>query len=216
MIGALHSSSAFYAPAYSRAGDAKADTDDAASQKAEDKQTQREQQAVDQEVQQLKKRDAEVRTHEQAHLSAASGISVSGPHFEMTEGPDGRQYVSDGHVSIDTSPAATPEATLDKARQIRAAALAPAQPSTEDMQVAAQATQMEREAQAALQAEKQEAMTGDGEQTPGTSDPEAAKAPGALETAHTLEAAHIAQCPDCQRKAFGLNETPEGRLLGTA
>lgn len=100
-----------------------------------------------QDVQKLKDRDREVRAHEQAHLSAAGGIAVSGAHFQFVTGPDGQRYATGGDVSIDTSPVANdPEATMRKAETIRRAALAPAQPSSQDFSVAGKAAQMANEA----------------------------------------------------------------------
>jgi len=92
----------------------------------------------------LRARDREVRAHEQAHLAAAGGLATSGPNYSLTIGPDGRLYAVGGSVDVDTSPVAgDPEATIDKARQLIAAALAPAQPSAADLKVAAQAAAME-------------------------------------------------------------------------
>lgn len=102
--------------------------------------------AEQREVEELKLRDQEVRTHEQAHIGASGGLAQGGASFETTTGPDGKTYAVGGEVQIDTSEAATPEATITKAQRVRAAALAPAQPSGQDMQVAARASQMEAEA----------------------------------------------------------------------
>jgi len=99
------------------------------------------------EVQKLKDRDREVRNHEQAHLSAAGGIAVSGASFTFAIGPDGQRYAVGGEVSIDTSTVPNnPEATLRKAETIRRAALAPAQPSAQDYNVASKAAAMARKA----------------------------------------------------------------------
>ncbi len=98
-------------------------------------------------LQGLKKRDREVRTHELAHLSAAGRHSRGGPSFEYERGPDGQRYAVGGHVEIDTSAVAgDPEATLRKAEVIRRAALAPANPSAQDRSVAASASGMAAEA----------------------------------------------------------------------
>ena len=98
-------------------------------------------------VQELKQRDQEVRTHEAAHLAAAGKYATGGPSFDYKRGPDGKNYAVGGEVGIDTSPIANdPEATLQKAQQIRAAAQAPANPSAQDRQVAASASQMEAKA----------------------------------------------------------------------
>jgi vacuolar-type H+-ATPase subunit I/STV1 len=81
-------------------------------------------------IEELKKRDAEVRAHEQAHQSAAGSLSNGSTSFDYEEGPDGKRYAVGGEVSIDISKVAgDPQATIEKARQVRRAALAPADPS---------------------------------------------------------------------------------------
>ena len=96
------------------------------------------------EVDNLKKRDTEVRQHEQAHMSAGGSIVRGGPTFQMKTGPDGKQYAVGGEVSIDTSAVdGNPQATIAKAQQIKRAALAPASPSGQDRAVAAEAAAME-------------------------------------------------------------------------
>lgn len=97
-------------------------------------------------VEELKQRDREVRLHEQAH--AGIGGSLAGPpQFEYERGPDGRSYAVSGEVSIRLREGRTPEETARLARQVRRAALAPADPSAQDRRVAAEATRMERQAQ---------------------------------------------------------------------
>ena len=109
------------------------------------------------EVAKLRSRDTKVRAHEQAHASAAGGVAKGGPRFTYQRGPDGKLYAVGGEVSIDTSSVpGDPEATIRKARQIRAAALAPADPSSQDRAVAASATAMEVKAMQELQQEKRE------------------------------------------------------------
>ena len=100
-----------------------------------------------QQVKELQKRDAEVRTHEMAHLASAGNLARGGPHYEYQTGPDGRSYAIGGHVEIDTSPGRTPEETIAKAAQMRAAAIAPAEPSPQDMKVASAAARLAAEAQ---------------------------------------------------------------------
>ncbi len=112
----------------------------------------------------LRKQDQEVRAHEQAHLSAAGGLARSGATFSFLRGPDGKQYAVGGEVSIDTSPVSgNPNATIQKAKQIRAAALAPANPSSQDRAVAASASALEAQAQQELQKEKEEATASEEE-----------------------------------------------------
>ncbi|MFQ5346984.1 MAG: putative metalloprotease CJM1_0395 family protein [Rhodothalassiaceae bacterium] len=87
----------------------------------------------------LKARDREVRAHEGAHR-AAGGDLTGPPRFEFETGPDGRQYAVGGEVSIDRSPEpGDPEATIAKLERVIRAALAPAEPSSQDLAVAAQA-----------------------------------------------------------------------------
>lgn len=101
-------------------------------------------------VEELKSRDREVRAHEQAHVAAAGGLAKGGPSYTYQYGPDGQAYAVGGEVNIDTSPGRTPEETISKARQIRAAALAPSDPSDQDRAVAAAAAQLEAQAQQEL------------------------------------------------------------------
>jgi hypothetical protein len=101
-------------------------------------------------VDHLKQRDAHVRAHEQAHIAAAGSLYRSGPHFTYKTGPDGERYAVGGDVKIDTSAGRTPEETVAKAARMRAAALAPADPSAADRAVASKAARMEAEARAKL------------------------------------------------------------------
>lgn len=109
-------------------------------------------------IQQLKARDREVRLHEAAH-AAVGGRYAGAPKFQYERGPDGVNYAVSGEVSISVSPAATPEETIEKARQIRAAATAPAEPSAQDRAVAAEASRMEAEARSEIQAQALEERT---------------------------------------------------------
>ena len=86
--------------------------------------------------------DTEVRAHEAAHLAAGAGLA-SGASYQHQVGPDGRQYAVSGEVLIDASPASDPGQTIRKMRQVRAAALAPSQPSSQDIAVAAAAARAE-------------------------------------------------------------------------
>ncbi|MGB0732724.1 MAG: putative metalloprotease CJM1_0395 family protein [Pontibacterium sp.] len=101
-------------------------------------------------VEELQTIDAEVRQHELAH-AAVGGSLAGGIQLEYTRGPDGRMYATSGEVSIDTSTVpGDPEATIDKMRTVIAAAMAPAEPSTQDHRVAAKATAIMVQAQAEL------------------------------------------------------------------
>jgi hypothetical protein len=116
-----------------------------ASAGKENAEDQQQQQAEQQQLTELKQRDAEVRAHEQAHASLG-GQYASSPRYEYERGPDGRRYAVGGEVSIDISEASTPEETIRKAQQVKAAALAPAEPSAQDLRVATEATQIALEA----------------------------------------------------------------------
>lgn len=88
----------------------------------------------------LKDRDREVRNHENAHR-AGGGDLVRGGSYDYQQGPDGKRYAIGGDVQIDTTPVADdPSATAEKMAQVIRAALAPAQPSSTDLAVAAQAS----------------------------------------------------------------------------
>jgi hypothetical protein len=113
-------------------------------------------------IDKLKARDLQVRQHEQAHLAAAGGLATSGASYTYQRGPNGVSYAVGGEVSIDTSPGNTPEETIAKARQIQAAALAPADPSGQDRSVAASAGQMAQKAQAEISAKQQQVERGYG------------------------------------------------------
>jgi len=99
----------------------------------------------------LKETDRLVRAHEQAHIAAGGSLVQGGASFSYQKGPDGRMYAVGGEVSIDTSPGRTPEESIAKARQIRAAALAPADPSPQDRRVAAGAARLEANARSEMQ-----------------------------------------------------------------
>ena len=119
------------------------------------------------EVEQLQDRDREVRAHEQAHKVAA-GSYGGAIHYDYQRGPDNNNYAVGGHVPIDMSEVSgDPQATVQKMQTIRRAALAPAEPSSQDRAVAAQAAQKEAEARQQVRAEQAEEMsqTVVGEQT---------------------------------------------------
>ena len=102
-------------------------------------------------IDELKARDAEVRTHEQAHIAAGGAHILGGATYTTQAGPDGRHYAVGGEVSIDTSPVqGSPEETIAKMQVVRSAALAPASPSDADRAIAAAASQTEASARAEL------------------------------------------------------------------
>lgn len=97
------------------------------------------------EIASLAARDREVRAHEQAHM-AVGGQYAGAAQYQYERGPDGINYAVAGEVPIDIGRAADPQATIEKARTVRRAALAPADPSPQDRRIAAQASRLEAEA----------------------------------------------------------------------
>ncbi|MGM0645618.1 MAG: putative metalloprotease CJM1_0395 family protein [Thermodesulfobacteriota bacterium] len=108
-------------------------------------------------LQQLRDRDREVKSHEQAHIAAGGQYVNGGANYSYRLGPDGTMYAVGGEVSIEVSPVpGDPEATIEKAQAIQRAANAPAEPSAQDMAVAAKARAMETEARIELRQQKDE------------------------------------------------------------
>jgi hypothetical protein len=102
------------------------------------------------ELDKLKARDTEVRQHETAH-QGAGGAYAGSASFTFTRGPDGKRYATGGEVSVDTAPIpGKPDETIAKMRIIQQAALAPAEPSSQDRRVAAQAARAMLQAQSDL------------------------------------------------------------------
>lgn len=119
--------------------------------------------AQEREVSDLKARDREVRAHEQAHQAAGGELVQGGARYEMTTGPDGKQYAAGGEVQIDTRPVeGDPAATARRAERIRQAALAPANPSAQDYRVAATAAQMAARARGEMARQAYQAATAEG------------------------------------------------------
>lgn len=141
------------------------------------------------ELNDLKLRDQEVRTHEQQH-AAVGGQHAGSPSYEYETGPDGKRYAVEGSVQVDMSPVpGDPEATIEKMRQIKAAALAPAEPSQADRSAAAQAEQLIAEARSELREQQRggtdNRATGDEPRDAGTT--ETAETPLALNTATPMQ-----------------------------
>jgi hypothetical protein len=92
-------------------------------------------------VEDLKKIEKLVITHEQAHLSAGGGLVRGGATYNYQTGPDGNRYIVGGEVQIDTSTSSDdPNSTISKMQRVIQAALAPADPSPQDRSVAANAS----------------------------------------------------------------------------
>ncbi len=152
-------------------------------------------------VEDLAVRDREVRQHEQAH-AAVGGQYTGAPSYELKRGPDGRMYAVNGEVSVDTSAIANdPEATIEKMQIVIAAALAPAEPSTQDYKVAATARALLAEAQAELaRADKDEGDAQDAADSP------------EVETEGAEDAARDSTAPGTAPSAADESSVPAGQI----
>ncbi len=106
----------------------------------------------------LESRDAEVKAHEAAHQSG--GASTGAATYTYQQGPDGKMYAIGGEVPISFQTGSTPQETIANARAVIASALAPANPSGQDMAVASSATVMMLKAQQQLARETNEQISG--------------------------------------------------------
>lgn len=117
-----------------------------------------------QQVAELKARDEEVKAHEQAHRAAAAGISASAPNYEYETGPDGEKYAVGGEVNISFVQSSDPDSNIANARTMKNAALAPSEPSSQDMAVARKAEQIIVEAkQEKTQQQQEDILSGSDE-----------------------------------------------------
>lgn len=92
-----------------------------------------------QQIEELKRRDREVKAHEQAHIAASAGLAGA-PSYDYQTGPDGKRYAIGGNVSLRSSGSSDPATALRDAETIKRAATAPADPSSTDRAVAARAS----------------------------------------------------------------------------
>lgn len=93
------------------------------------------------EVRKLINWENNVKQHEQAHMAVGGGL-VSSARFSYTIGPDGKRYVSGGEVSISVPSSENEEENLKTLERVKRAALAPADPSPQDIKTAAMASAM--------------------------------------------------------------------------
>ncbi|MDX3772702.1 putative metalloprotease CJM1_0395 family protein [Chromatiaceae bacterium AAb-1] len=127
---------------------------------ADEQQQKQQQQAEQAKIQELQARDREVRVHEQAHTTVG-GQYAGAPSYEYETGPDGKKYAVGGEVRIDVAEiSGDPQATIRKMQQVKAAALAPAEPSGADRQIAADASQKLLQAQAELMQQRGSVIAG--------------------------------------------------------
>lgn len=112
-------------------------------------------------VRELERIDRNVKAHENAHIAAGAGVVTGGASYSYTRGPDGRMYATAGEVPIAMQKGDTPQETIQNARKVVAAAMAPADPSPQDYKVAASAMQMESQARMEMAQETQEKLKED-------------------------------------------------------
>ncbi len=112
-----------------------------AEEKAEDKK--------DAQADELERIQREVVAHEAAHQAAAGELG-GGVSYSYTQGPDGKSYITGGEVPIRLKQGSTPEETLRNMQQVQRAANAPADPSSQDRQVAAKAAAIAAKARAEI------------------------------------------------------------------
>ncbi len=153
------------------------------------------------EVEELKKRDKEVKQHEAAHLAAAGRFATSPPHYEWERGPDGEKYAVGGEVGIDTSKVkGDPEATIKKMEQVERAAMAPASPSSRDYQVAAKAKNIANKAHSAIEKQKRE----ENENNISTPEKAAPARPETLPPKANQQVTYYTQIPDVPQSSLSI------------
>lgn len=105
----------------------------------------------------LKAADTKVRAHEAAHQSgpAASG----GASLTYEKGPDGVMYAVAGEVPVRIETGSTPQETISNLQGVISTALAPADPSPQDLSVASKARVLLMKAQQEFALQIQEKMS---------------------------------------------------------
>ena len=95
------------------------------------------------EIAKLQQRDMHVRAHEAAHMAVGGSLISGGPTYTYQRGHDGKLYAVGGEVKITIPKSKNPKEMIAIAKQVRAAALAPSDPSEQDLKVASEAAMME-------------------------------------------------------------------------
>ena len=98
-----------------------------------------------QQISKLKQIDTHVKNHEAAHKSVGGSFAGS-PSYKYVIGPDGKKYAVAGEVPIIIKKGKTPEETIENMEIVKAAALAPSDPSSQDLKVVAKAEAIENKA----------------------------------------------------------------------
>lgn len=89
-------------------------------------------------VEELKQIERKVVAHEQAHKSVGGQLAGS-MSYSYSQGPDGRRYKTGGEVSISIPSDDDPQKLIAQLMQVKRAALAPSNPSPQDIKVAGMA-----------------------------------------------------------------------------
>lgn len=165
--------------------------------------------------------DQKVRAHEQAHISAGRSLNVTPATFDYEKGPDGKNYAVAGEVQIGFTPTDDYSDNLAKAQTLRNAALAPAEPSSQDMKVAQDAQRMITEYSQKVNKQKMEDVnftspSAESEsKTENSTDKDSSQASDEnnnlsvknnQDTVDVFELPEIAEVPD-------FNKTPKSRVL---
>ncbi len=100
---------------------------------------------LQEEILKLQQTDAHVKAHEAAHKAAGGELAGSASYTYKT-GPDGKRYAVGGEVPITIKKGKTPDETIANMEKVKAAALAPSDPSAADLKVAATAEMIENQA----------------------------------------------------------------------
>ena len=85
---------------------------------------------------------------------ATGGGFAGAASYKKVKGPDGKEYAVAGEVPIRIIKGKTPEETIKNMQQVKAAALAPADPSPQDLKVAQTAEMIAAKAKEELKSEK--------------------------------------------------------------
>lgn len=104
------------------------------------------------EILKLQQTDAHVKAHEAAH-KAAGGDLAGNASYTYKIGPDGKRYAIAGEVPIAIKKGRTPQETVVNMEKVKASALAPSDPSPQDLKVAATAEMIENQARMKLHKE---------------------------------------------------------------
>lgn len=105
----------------------------------------------------LRNIDSKVRSHEAAHQSGPA--AAGGASFTYAKGPDGVMYAVAGEVPVRIETGSNPQETISNLQGVVSTALAPADPSPQDIAIASKARVMMMKAQQELAQEIQEKVS---------------------------------------------------------